>query len=71
MSFTPGPNTIMAMSEGQRKGFLRALPFNLGVLLGILLTLTVALLFSEPLKESQMFILIMKIIGTVYLLYLA
>ncbi|MCM3467909.1 LysE family transporter [Staphylococcus lugdunensis] len=61
----------MAMSEGQQKGFLRALPFNLGVLLGILLTLTVALLFSEPLKESQMFILIMKIIGTVYLLYLA
>ena len=41
------------------------------MLLGILLTLTVALLFSEPLKESQMFILIMKIIGTVYLLYLA
>jgi cysteine/O-acetylserine efflux protein len=71
MSFTPGPNTIMAMSEGQRKGFLRALPFNLGVLIGIILTLIIALLFSEPLKHSQSFIFMMKLLGTIYLLYLA
>lgn len=71
MSFTPGPNTIMAMSEGQRKGFIRSLPFNLGVLIGILLTLAIALLFSEPLKQSQTFIIVMKVIGTLYLLYLA
>ncbi|WP_242240318.1 LysE family translocator [Staphylococcus petrasii] len=71
MPFTPGPNTIMAMSEGQRKGFVRALPFNLGVFIGIIFTLIVALLFSEPLKHSPTFIFIMKIIGTLYLLYLA
>ena len=71
MSFTPGPNTIMAMSEGQRKGFIRALPFNLGVLIGILFTLAIALVFSEPLKYNHSFIFIMKIIGTIYLLYLA
>ncbi|WP_233664065.1 LysE family translocator [Staphylococcus haemolyticus] len=71
MSFTPGPNTIMAMSEGQRKGFIRALPFNLGVLIGILFTLAIALVFSEPLKHNHSFIFIMKIIGTIYLLYLA
>lgn len=71
MSFTPGPNTIMAMSEGQRKGFLKALPFNFGMFIGILITLCVSLLFSEPLKHSHTFIIIMKIIGTLYLLYLA
>ncbi len=71
MSFTPGPNTIMAMSEGQRKGFIRSLPFNLGVFIGILFTLTIALIFSEPLKHNHNFIFIMKIIGTLYLLYLA
>ncbi|WP_289327843.1 LysE family translocator [Staphylococcus borealis] len=71
MSFTPGPNTIMAMSEGQRKGFISALPFNLGVFIGIVFTLAIALLFSEPLKHNHSFIFIMKIIGTLYLLYLA
>ncbi|WP_232806124.1 LysE family translocator [Staphylococcus caledonicus] len=71
MSFTPGPNTIMALSEGQRKGFIRSLPFNFGVLIGILLTLVVTLLFSEPLKASLTFIFIMKLLGTIYLLYLA
>ena len=27
---TPGPNNIMSMSNASRKGFHRALPFNLG-----------------------------------------
>ena len=28
---TPGPNNIMSMSNGARKGFKAALPFNLGI----------------------------------------
>lgn len=31
---TPGPNNIMSMSNGGRKGFKGALPFNLGVGVG-------------------------------------
>ena len=31
---TPGPNNIMSMENGRRRGFVRALPFNLGVLAG-------------------------------------
>ena len=31
---TPGPNNIMSMSNGNRKGFQGALPFNAGILVG-------------------------------------
>ena len=31
---TPGPNNIMSMSNGARKGFKAALPFNLGIWTG-------------------------------------
>lgn len=31
---TPGPNNIMSMSNGSRRGFKGALPFNLGILAG-------------------------------------
>lgn len=31
---TPGPNNIMSMSNGSRKGFRGALPFNLGIWVG-------------------------------------
>lgn len=31
---TPGPNNILSMSNGNRKGFRGALPFNFGILVG-------------------------------------
>ena len=31
---TPGPNNILSMSNGSRKGFVGALPFNLGIWVG-------------------------------------
>ena len=31
---TPGPNNLMSMSNGSRKGFRGALPFNFGILAG-------------------------------------
>ena len=31
---TPGPNNIMSMTNGSRKGFRAALPFNLGIWIG-------------------------------------
>ena len=33
---TPGPNNILSMSNGNRKGFRGALPFNFGILVGLL-----------------------------------
>ena len=33
-AMTPGPNNIMSMSNGSRRGFRGALPFNFGILAG-------------------------------------
>ena len=33
-TITPGPNTIMSMSNGSRRGFFRGIPLNLGMWCG-------------------------------------
>ena len=69
---TPGPNTITAMIFGNRYGFRKALPFNLGIFSGVL---TLALLSS--LLGNALFTLfpalkvILKWAGIFYLLWLA
>ena len=69
---TPGPNNIMSMSNGSRKGFRRALPFNLGIWAGFsavtLLCTVFCSLLSLLIPKIQ---LPMRILGAAYLLYLA
>ncbi|KRK40678.1 LysE family translocator [Loigolactobacillus bifermentans] len=71
MSFTPGPNTIMAMSEGQQKGFRRSLTFNWGILLGMVIVGGIIGLFANYFQQNQLVIVAIKVIGAGYLLYLA
>ncbi len=47
MSFKTGPNTIMAMSEGQQKGFRKGLVFNSGILFGLIIIGGVISLFAS------------------------
>ena len=62
----------MSMNNAIRKGFRKALPFNFGVFTGFIIVLTLCTVFS-----SLLFTLIpriqlpMKILGAVYMLYLA
>ena len=69
---TPGPNNIMSMSNGSRKGFKAALPFNFGILVGFAIVMLLCTAFC-----SMLFTLIPKIkmpmliIGATYTLYLA
>lgn len=71
MSFTPGPNTIMAMSEGQQKGFRHGLIFNSGIFLGMLIIGGIVTIFASFFQNYPTIILVLKIIGSLYLLYLA
>lgn len=71
MSFTPGPNTIMAMTEGQTKGFRRGLVFNFGILVGLLVIGGIISVFSSLFQHYPLVILMLKLIGSAYLLYLA
>lgn len=71
MSFTPGPNTIMAMSEGQEKGFRGGLIFNSGIFAGFIILGGIISLFASFFQQYDIVITIIKVIGTIYLLYLS
>jgi threonine/homoserine/homoserine lactone efflux protein len=71
-SITPGPNNLMLSASGLVFGFNRTLPHLLGVAVGFTLLLVVcgsgigALLVEFPAAG-----IVLKVLGTVYLLYLA
>lgn len=69
---TPGPNNIMSMSNGSRKGFRNALPFNLGIWVGFSLVMLVCTAFCNMISTLIPKIkLPMLIVGAAYMLYLA
>ena len=47
---TPGPNNLMSMSNGSRKGFRGALPFNLGILVGFTVVMVACTAFCSVLS---------------------
>lgn len=72
MTFTPGPNNIMAMAHANKFGFKRTLPFNLGVFTGFFLIMLLASYFNLILYNIMPRIkIIMGILGGLYMLYLA
>lgn len=71
MSFTPGPNTIMAMVSGQRKGIRPSLPLNWGMLCGFALIGLVLMISTNWLMHVPFVMTALKIVGSLYLLYLA
>lgn len=69
---TPGPNNIMSMSNGSRKGFRGALPFNLGIWLGFSIVMLICTFLCSAVSTLIPKIkLPMLIAGTAYMLYLA
>ena len=69
---TPGMNNIMSMSNGGRKGFKGALPFNFGILVGFSVVMIICTAFCSLLSTLIPKIkLPMLIIGALYMLYLA
>ncbi|WP_019393611.1 LysE family transporter [Priestia filamentosa] len=75
-SITPGPSNLLMMNEARKFGFKRSLPFNIGILsgfiiLGILTSLLTTSLYKWMYKWMPMIEPYFKIVGAVYLLYLA
>lgn len=69
---TPGPNTLMALENGRRKGFRRGIWLNLGMLCGLSIVTLICLAFSKTLFDRlPLFQPLMKLVGTVYMLYQA
>lgn len=69
---TPGPNNIMSMSNGSRKGFRGAIPFNLGIWVGFSAVMLICTAFCSMVSSLIPKIkLPMLIVGAAYMLYLA
>lgn len=69
---TPGPNNLMSMSNGGRRGFRGALPFNLGIWLGFSAVMLLCTLFCSTLSALIPKIkLPMLAAGALYMLCLA
>ena len=69
---TPGPNNIMSMSNGSRKGFRGALPLTFGIWVGFTIVMILCTAFCGVLSALIPKIkLPMLILGALYMLYLA
>jgi threonine/homoserine/homoserine lactone efflux protein len=70
--FTPGPNNLMLMASGLNYGFWRSLPHYWGVTLGFtFMVLLVGFGLGSVFSHVPALYTALKIIGAVYLLYLA
>lgn len=68
---TPGPNTLMALENGRRKG-LRGIWLNLGMLCGLSIVTLLCLAFTKTLYDAlPVFQPVMKLVGAAYMLYQA
>lgn len=70
-SVTPGPNNIMVMTSGLNFGVKKSLPLLTGICVGFTVMLLVGLGFGQLFDLFPMLHLLIKCIGTAYLLYLA
>ena len=71
-TFTPGPNNILSSSSASRIGFLKTIPFMLGVLVGTFIVFTLTGLFNIVLFENVAVIKkYVGYIGAAYMVYLA
>jgi threonine/homoserine/homoserine lactone efflux protein len=71
-AYTPGPNNILSMSNGSMYGFKKSFPFNVGILCGFFIVMTLCTLFSAVLYTVIPKIkMAMLILGAIYMLYLA
>lgn len=71
-SVTPGPNNLMLLASGANFGFKRTIPHMLGIACGMILLLFVSLLgLGEIFTRLPVAQLTLKVVGVLYLLWLA
>lgn len=69
---TPGPNNIMIMTSGLNHGIKNSIPHLLGICFGFpAMVIMVGLGFSVIFEMYPLFHEVIKVLGVVYLLYLA
>ena len=71
-AITPGPNNILSLSTGSRKGFRGSLPVLAGICAGFFCVMFICGLLSFSFSaRSPLFIRVMRYAGCLYILWLA
>ena len=71
-AYTPGANNLLSMSNAIRLGFRRSVRFNLGILAGFTVVMSICTAFSATLYSFLPKVkIVMQILGAAYMLYLA
>lgn len=71
-AYTPGANNLLSMSNAMRLGFRRSVRFNLGILAGFAVVMSICTLFIAALYSLLPRVkLCMQVLGAAYMLYLA
>ncbi len=71
-AYTPGANNLLSMSNAMRLGFRRSVRFNLGILAGFTIVMSVCTAFSATLYSFLPKVkTVMQLLGAAYMLYLA
>lgn len=71
-NLSPGPNTIMSMSNASRYGFKKSIMFNVGIFFGVFILFALSNIFSMALYSFIPSIKsIMSCVGAAYMLWLA
>ena len=71
-AYTPGANNLLSMSNAIRLGLRRSVRFNLGILAGFVIVMSVCTAFSATLYSFLPKVkIVMQILGAAYMLYLA
>lgn len=72
VTFTPGPNNIMSMSNGNQFGYRKTLKFMLGIFSGFFIILLLSTYFNLVLFNIMPKVkFYMGILGSIYMTYLA
>ena len=72
MAFTPGPNNIMIMASGLNHGVRASLPHLAGIVIGVpAMFIAIGLGMRELFERYPQLHLTIKIIGVLYIVYLA
>lgn len=71
-AITPGPNNLLSLTEGAKKGFRQALPLNFGILAGFSIVMLICTVLTATVSEwIPVLMTPMQILGALYILWLA
>jgi threonine/homoserine/homoserine lactone efflux protein len=72
MTFSPGPNNVLMATSGAQVGVRRSVPLGVGIITGMMILLSLSATgLAAVIDTSPALLLAIKVVGTIYLCWLA